>query len=233
MFGLAHVLSSILAISLLLSTSLANCFPNEAVNEPSRTCPVRTIAGISVVDTPLVRAAQRFAREHSDDFAYNHVMRAWLFGTLIAKHNETLGSTIDPEAHAVAAILHDLGWDRSAGSQLVSPDRRFEVDGAIAARDFIRRHREGKKWDERRLQLVWDAIALHTEPSIALFKEPVVQLVHRGTALDFSGPLAVPGLPEDEYNAVVREFPKVGFKAAVNETIIWLCQTKPATTYGE
>lgn len=32
--------------------------------------PTRVIAGITVVDTPLVRAAQNLARAHSDDMTY-------------------------------------------------------------------------------------------------------------------------------------------------------------------
>lgn len=36
----------------------------------SKGLPTRVIAGIDVVDTPLVRAAQDFARAHSDDMTY-------------------------------------------------------------------------------------------------------------------------------------------------------------------
>lgn len=45
--------------------------------------PTKVIAGVEVVDTPLVRAAQDFARQHLDDLAYNHVMRSWIFGVII------------------------------------------------------------------------------------------------------------------------------------------------------
>jgi hypothetical protein len=184
-----------------------------------------------VVDTPLVRAAQKFARDHGDDHTYNHIMRSWLFGTLMLQHNTTLQAIVDPEVHAVASILHDLGWDRTPNSTLVSPDRRFEVDGAIAAREFIHAHPHGRRWDKRRVQLVWDAIALHTERRIAYFKEPEVEAVSKSIGLDFWGPDL--GVPADKYAAVLGEFPRSSFPDAFIETMSWLCRTKPETTYGE
>ncbi|GAB1313726.1 hypothetical protein MFIFM68171_03936 [Madurella fahalii] len=227
MLGLAHVLRLIVVATFLLPLTRAT--EGGFGGRGRQPYPSRTIAGVSVIDTPLIRAAEAFARQHGDDFTYNHVMRSWLFGALVIQHNETLREAIDLEVHAVATILHDLGWERSAESSIVSPDRRFEVDGAIAARDFIRRHGDGKRWGTRREQLVWDAIALHTEPSIALFKELEVQVVNRGIVLDFLGPDS--GVTDEEYATVLREFPRDDFRSSFNETIIWLCQTKPASTY--
>lgn len=72
--------------------------------------PTRELAGITVIDTPLVRSAQAFALAHSSSTTYNHVMRSWLFGALMVKNNATLQRTIDLEIQAVSALLHDLGW---------------------------------------------------------------------------------------------------------------------------
>ena len=200
---------------------------------PPRRLDTRIIANVTVPDTPIIRSAEAFARRYSSDFVYKHIMRSWLFGVLLIRSNSTLLATVDLEIHSVATLLHDLGWDRTSESAIVSPDRRFEVDGAIAAADFIRSHdQENGMWDERRVQLVWDAIALHTERSIAYFKEEVVRVVSRGISLDFTGPGGT-GVEKEAYDAVVREFPKEDLKAGVNETLVWLCQTKPATTYGE
>jgi hypothetical protein len=192
--------------------------------------PMRNIAGVSVIDTPIVRAAQSLARQHSADFAYNHVMRSWLFGALLLKHNATLSDSVDLEVHAVATLLHDLGWDQTPGSPFISLDRRFEVDGAFAARDFVRNNVHGKQWSDRRVQLVWDAIALHTIPSISNYKELEVMSTGRGILSDFQGPLG--GVTAQEYAAVVTSFPATEMRNGMNSTIIWLCQTKPATTYG-
>jgi hypothetical protein len=191
--------------------------------------PRRTIAGVEVLDSPLIRAAHKYARAHADDHVYRHVMRSWLFGTLLLKHNATLAAAVDPEVHAVAIILHDLGFDRDPNSTVVSPDRRFEVDGAIAAREFIRSHSRGRAWDERRVQLVWDAIALHTEHKINPYKEAEVAAVGTSILLDFVGPSF--GVPKEEYAAVVKEFPNEDLVQSIVDTFSWLCQTKPDSTY--
>ncbi|CAH0045668.1 unnamed protein product [Clonostachys solani] len=195
---------------------------------PTKPLPVRTIAGVTVVDTQIVRDAQQFAREHSTDWVYRHVMRAWLFGVQIISHNPTLQQGVDLEAHAIATLLHDLGWHQTSTSSFVSDDKRFEVDGAIAARDFIRNHQDGKLWDEYRVQRVWDAIALHTQPSIADYKELDVKVTGNGVLADFAGPIY--GVTKSEYDAIVQEFPNDGFLEGVNNTIVWLCRTKPQTT---
>lgn len=193
--------------------------------------PMREIAGVPVVDTPVVRDAELYMRQHSSDWLYKHVMRSLLFGTLIIQHNDTLASAIDLETHAVATLLHDLGWERQLNSSIVSTDRRFEVDGAIAARDFLHEHDDGKLWDDSRIQLVWDSIALHTERSIAYYKELTVQVVSKGISMDFSGPAF--GVTDEEYAAVLEQFPQDDLVDGVNNTFIWLCQTKPGTTYGQ
>lgn len=193
-------------------------------------CPRRLIAGVSVIDTSIVRSAQQFARAHSDDRLYNHVMRAWLFGTLLLDHNSTLRVSVDEEVHAVALMLHDLGANHSLASPFVSLDRRFEVDGAFAARGFIRDDPDGRLWEERRVQLVWDAIALHAEPKFALYKEPDVVAVYWGNDLDFSGPAF--GVTQKEYDEVLKEFPKLKQKDQVLEGIAWYCKNKPLSTYG-
>ncbi|KAH8887862.1 hypothetical protein GQ53DRAFT_725593 [Thozetella sp. PMI_491] len=189
--------------------------------------PVRNIAGVQVVDTPIVRDAHDLVQKLSSNFTYKHVMRSWLFSTLIIRHNTTLQQTVDLEAQALGVILHDLGWNQ--GTAAISSDKRFEVDGAIAARQFIGEHRDAKHWDERRVQLVWDSIALHTEPTISLYKESNVKVVGQGIFADFIGPST--GITTEEYATVVQAFPNDDFAKGVNDTMIWLCQAKPATTY--
>ncbi|KAI6765857.1 hypothetical protein HG530_006927 [Fusarium avenaceum] len=214
------------ASSLLLSYSKARSIAHTSQHH----YPTREIAGISVINTPLVQAAEAFASEHSSHAVYKHVMRSWLYGVLMLDANQTLSQSVDVEVHAVATLLHDLGWDMAEDSTFVSTDKRFEVDGAFAAREFIHQHGHAKEWDERKVQLVWDAIALHTEPSIAYFKEVDVQVVSKGISMDFSGPAY--DVPEGKYAAVAKAYPKNDLKDQVNQTIIWLCATKPQTTYG-
>ena len=82
------------------------------------------LAGIKVVDTPLVHDAIELVRSSSEPYLFNHAMRSWLFGVLLAEHAEPAP---DPELLAVSAVLHDLGL-----TERYSAQERFEVDGANA-----------------------------------------------------------------------------------------------------
>ncbi|KAH8200687.1 hypothetical protein TruAng_005151 [Truncatella angustata] len=236
----------------LTSTAAAVALPNPATTTttttpppPDARYPTRSIAGVSLIDTPLVRAAHDLAYQQygAQPFIYGHVMRSWLFGALLLSHNGSLASRVDREVHAVAVLLHDLGWVR--GSPFVSPDKRFEVDGAEAAREFVRNftaasasaegvavdYADWSSDESRKLQLVWDAIALHTQKSIAAYKEPVVAATCNGIMMEFFGPSY--GVEQAEYDAVLAAFPADDFLPRTNETFIWLAETKPETTYGE
>lgn len=263
---LIFLLPSLLSGVLVTASPLSFTPPQPPSPGHVASYPNRTIAGVTVIDTPVVRVAQAHARAHASDFVYNHVMRGWLFGVLLWNHqaqqtqetsrhshsNTTTTTTSAPaveatgafdlEVHAVANLLHDLGWDQTPDSPFISPDRRFEVDGAIASRDFLSQYRHnhtgdhnslaaGAPWDHRRTQLVWDAIALHSTDSIHKYKESEVRVVGQGIWMDFEGPQL--GVTEAEYAAVVAEFPQTGFRSGVNETFVWLCASKPKTTYGE
>ncbi len=224
---------------LLTTTSLLTLTMATPPPSPSPKLPRRILGDVSVIDTPIVRGAQAFVRAHSSDKVYNHVMRCWLLGALHLSHNDTLRSQVDEEVHAIGLMLHDLGTNHSLDSLFVTLDRRFEVDSAFAARDFIRSHPDGAKWDEKRVQLVWDGIALHAEPKFALYKEPDVVAIYWGNDLDFSWEKGERhGVTKKEYEGVLKEFPKpeggnVGQGAMVLEGITWYCRHKPLSTYSE
>jgi hypothetical protein len=188
----------------------------------------RVLAGVTIPDTPLITKSLEYTRLHSSDFAFNHIQRSMLFGFIISEKIPELASR-DREAHAIAALMHDIGWDPTG--ELVSEDKRFEVDGAEAARDFLKKEAPG--WDKHRLQLVWDAIALHTTGSIVFYKEPEVAACAYGIWADFQGPDRVQGglLTWDEYNKVVEELPRLELMSNLKDVMLHLCHTKPATTY--
>ncbi|CAH0058308.1 unnamed protein product [Clonostachys solani] len=224
---LPNIVKSLLLLALQFQPTIqAPVEPNGIA--PRGALPVRTIAGVTVVDTQIVRDAHEFARRHTSDWVYKHVMRTWLYGALIINSNATLKRSVDLEVHAVAVLLHDLGWDQTPNSTLISTDKRFEVDGAIAAREFIRSNKYGKKWEEIRVQRVWDAIALHTQPGLYQYKEVDVKITGTGIIADFLG--SSNSIPQPEYDAIVKEFPSADLIPGTNETIIWLCQTKPNST---
>ena len=132
-------------------------------------------AGITVPDTVLIRDAIDLSRSASEPFLFNHVMRSWLFGVLLSEGAERAP---DHELLAVATILHDLGL-----TQRYTAESRFEIDGANAARSFLK----GRGISTQQIELVWDAIALHTTRSIALHKEPEVAMTHSGITADVLG----------------------------------------------
>src|SRR5262250_1952933 len=156
----------------------------------------RILAGVLVPDSPLVTRAIEYAREHSEPYLFNHVMRSWLFAVILAQLSE---SAHDAEVLAVTTILHDLGLAKAFDGPL-----RFEVEGANAARAFARN--EGI--DDRRGQLIWDGVALNSTPSIALFKESEVALSTAGIALDWGG-WGSDKLTEAQLAAIVDAFPRL------------------------
>jgi hypothetical protein len=174
-----------------------------------------------------VRQALEFARTHNDQMSFHHVYRSWVFGSLIASKLPAY-KDVDFEVHAVSAILHDLDWDHR--SVFSTKDKRFEVDGANAAREFLKR--EAPQYEQRQLQLVWDSIALHTTPSIAQHKELEVALCHMGISADFLGHTFPGGLiSKEEYDAIAKELPLLNFKEEVKNLMCGLCIHKPETTY--
>lgn len=175
------------------------------------------------------------ARQYSEDHLFNHVMRTWLFGVLVINHNTTLQQNTDLEVHAIGALLHDLGLGGlRPNASFITPDRRFEIDGAFAATDFVESHvahdSKGSTWDANRLQLLWDSIALSSESKIAFYKQATVATVTYGVAIDLFG--VEYGVTSTEYDNVVAAFPKLNFLPGINQTLVDLAAMKPNSTYG-
>ena len=176
------------------------------------------LAGIKLVDTSLVHDAVELARSSSEPYLFNHVMRSWLFGVLIA---ERAKAALDAELFAVSTILHDLGL-----TERFSAHERFEVDGANAARSFLRE----RGIPAHQIQLVWDAIALHTTRSIALHKEPEVAMTHSGIAVDVIG-AGIDQIPQAELRAILAQFPRLSMKKQFQDCLCSLVRQKPTTSY--
>jgi hypothetical protein len=178
----------------------------------------RVVAGVTVIDTPIVARAMDLARAHSEPFLFNHAVRSWLFAVRLGQLQDIPD---DPEVVAVGSLLHDLGLTDS-----FTGPRRFEIEGADAARAFARE--EGL--DDRRAQLVWDTVALNSTPSIALHKETDVALCTAGIGLDYGGP-QYDRIPPGEMKNILDAFPRLDMKRAFTDSVCRIVKARPGSTY--
>jgi HD superfamily phosphodiesterase len=116
---------------------------------------VDEIAGVRIPDGKLAREVAQFVRDTERDFLFRHSTRVYFWGAMAGKRK---GLTFDPELFYTAAMFHDVGLTTGFRESRL----RFEVDGANAARDFLRSHGISEVDIER----VWLAIALHTTPGL-------------------------------------------------------------------
>lgn len=178
------------------------------------------IAGITVPDTELVRAATSFVRGATDDTLYHHSRRVFLWGSLKAAAR---GLEVDPELAYVGGLFHDLGLTSAYGSK----DRRFELDGAEQARRFLLEH--GRSAHDARN--VWLAIALHTTPEVPLHLEPEVAVVTLGVETDVLG-FDLDEITEEQRAEVVAAHPRPDFKNRILHAFYQGMENRPETTFG-
>ena len=188
------------------------------IAKPAMSGKTRVVAGVTVIDTPIVTRAMDLARAHSEPFLFNHAVRSWLFAVRLGQLQDI---PHDPEVVAVSSLLHDLGLTDS-----FTGPRRFEIEGADAARAFARE--EGL--DDRRAQLVWDTVALNSTPSIALHKETDVALCTAGIGLDYGGP-QYDRIPSGEMKSILDAFPRLDMKRAFTDSVCRIVKTRPGSTY--
>jgi hypothetical protein len=177
----------------------------------------RVLGGIPVMDTPLIARAMDYARTHSEPFLFNHAVRSWLFAVRLG---QLQGIPHDAEVVAVGSLLHDLGL-----TSCCTGPKRFEIEGADAAREFA--HEQGL--DDRRVQLIWDSVALNSTPSIGLYKEAEVALCTAGIGIEFG--FQYDRIPPNEMQSILAAFPRLDMKRRFADSVCRIVKTKPETTY--
>jgi hypothetical protein len=177
----------------------------------------RVLGGVTVIDTPLIARAMDYARSWSEPFLFNHAVRSWLFAVRLGQLQEIPN---DPEVVAVGSLLHDLGL-----TPCCTGPKRFEVEAADAARDFAR----DQGLDDRRVQLVWDSVALNSTPSIGLHKEAEVALCTAGIGVEFG--FQYDRIPPQEMQSILAAFPRLEMKRRFTDSVCRVVRNKPETTY--
>jgi hypothetical protein len=182
---------------------------------------VSEISGIKIADSRLAREAAQFIRETESDLLFEHSTRVYFWGALAGKRR---GLSFDPELLYTAALFHDVGLTVGFRESRL----RFEVDGANAARDFLRGHSVSDVDIER----VWLAIALHTTPGISAHLHPIPALTAEGVMMDLVG-LGYDEFTDEQRRAVETAYPHPsGFAEELLQALYDGVKHRPETTRG-
>ena len=180
-----------------------------------------SIGSVMVPDSKLAREATELVRDTESPLLFNHSTRVYYFASLAGKRRR---AKFDPELLYVGAMFHDMGLTPRYSSK----SDRFEVDGANAARAFLRRH----NISQEEIDTVWTAIALHTTPGIPQYMHPVVALLTNGVEMDVLG-IAYSEFSDADRDAIVAAYPRTAhFKEDIIQTFYDGIKHKPETTFG-
>ena len=179
------------------------------------------LAGTRIPDSQLAREITELVRDTEPPLLFHHSSRVFYWGALAGKRR---GLRFNLELLYAGAMFHDMGLTH----QHSSDGERFEVDGANAARDFLRSHGIA----QQDIDVVWTAIALHTTPGIPQHMHPVVALVTAGVEMDVLG-LSYSDFSDAERAAVVHAHPRARrFKEDIIQAFYDGIKHKPETTFG-
>ena len=129
------------------------------------------------------------------------------------------GAKYDQEMLFLGSMLHDLGL-----VEAFVGDDRYEIDGADAAADFLSK----RGYSDRKIAVIWDAIALHTTFGVLQCKQPEIALLQVGAGIDVG---AIPRslVTPESMEIILAEFPRLGFKQAFLEAMGTVIRRKPMT----
>lgn len=162
------------------------------------------------------RAALKFVLASEPRPVAYHSMRSYFFAQLLAGH-EGIRGEVDDRLLFAATVLHDIGLRVGVTSQ-----DRFEVDGADRAAEFLRAH----AFDEREIEEVWEAIALHTSPGIAERRGAVARLTRAGIGIDFGQNAGI--VDNDQALRIHGAYPRLSMATSLVDAIVAQCREAPA-----
>lgn len=175
------------------------------------------IGGVKIPDSALAKEITALVRSVSPPPLFNHLTRTFVFGS---KLGQAKGMKFDPELLFLAAMMHDLGLiDQYMGAA------RFEIDGADAAAKILREH----KYPEARIDIAWEAIALHSTMEIPERRRPEVALIHLGVFMEAG--MNADKLPAKFFDEVFETVPQLGARAGFVQALTHVLTKKPHTAY--
>jgi hypothetical protein len=179
------------------------------------------ILGVRIPDSALAREVIQLIRDAEGDLLFHHSTRVYFWGALNGRRQ---GLKFDPELLYTAAMFHDLGLTQTYRESRL----RFEVDGANAARDFLRSH--GISEDD--VEKVWIAVALHTTPGIPEHMHPEIALVQAGAGMDVAG-RGYDQFTREQREAVISAYPRPDrFGGDIIEAFYQGMKHRPDSTFG-
>ncbi|ATF92637.1 Predicted HD superfamily hydrolase [Cedecea neteri] len=179
------------------------------------------INGIAIPDSKMAREATQLVRDTESDLLFHHSSRVYYWAALAGQRREL---KVDHELLYIGCMFHDMGLTH----EHCSCDKRFEVDGAFAAQDFMRQYGV----NQADIDKVWTAIALHTTPGIPEFMAPEIALVTAGVEMDVLG-IDYDKFSDEQREQVVKQHPRpAAFKEEIIQAFYDGIKNKPATTFG-
>ena len=168
-------------------------------------------------DTSVAQAAIRLAQSTESPSVFNHSVRSYLFGELVAAHEGMRpGADYDGDALFLGCVLHDLGAGSAAPGKA-----RFEVEGADLAAALLTEH----GCERTLVDGVWEAIALHTSMGIADRFGPLCHLVRSGVGVDFGRNAEF--IDEEIAVAIHSRYPRLSMAATLLDAIAAQAQCSP------
>ena len=134
------------------------------------------VDGITIPDSQLAREITDLVRDTASPLLFHHSSRVYYFRAPAGAHR---GLKLDPELLHCGCMFHGMGLTHQHSSTC----ERFEVDGANAARDFLKKH----AISQQDIDTVWTAIAPRTTPGIPRHMHPIIALVTAGVKMDVLG----------------------------------------------
>ncbi|SES27870.1 metal dependent phosphohydrolase [Lentzea xinjiangensis] len=181
-------------------------------------------ADLSLPATRLARRAHELVARTHQPFLHNHSVRSFLFARAAAdRQGRRPDADYDAELVFLICVLHDMGLTDEGNT-----DQRFEVAGADLAARFL----EEQGLTDRRVDTVWEAIALHTSPQV--HESPVfrrrrpaeIGIALTGIGIDVLG-VGADRLPPGFADRVHARHPRLGGSRALTEAILGQALANP------